>query len=54
MVVFAGYSITSNVKYFSTDTVSLDYGHNKAPADFCGEKFLKFTINGTETSVLTA
>ena len=51
VVAFAGYTTTSQSKYNFNDVVSLS---RSVYPDFCGEKKLNLSINGTETSFLSA
>lgn len=51
---FAGHSVRSLLKYTFNDTASQKYALPSDTDDFCGEKLLTFTINGTTTELLTA
>jgi hypothetical protein len=48
-VAFAGFNITSLIKYTYNDTLSITRTTNTDSADFCGEKLLSFTLNTTTT-----
>jgi hypothetical protein len=51
LVAFAGYTTKSQSKYNFNDVVSLS---RPVYPDFCGEKKLHLSLNGTETSFLSA
>ena len=51
LVAFAGYTTKSQNKYNFNDVVSLS---RPVYPDFCGEKKLHLSLNGTETSFLSA
>ncbi len=53
VVIFAGYSVKSKVRYTFNDTASLTKTLTTDSEDFCGEKQLKFLLNSTDTSYLT-
>jgi hypothetical protein len=53
-VAFAGYNITSLIKYTYNDTLSVTRTTNTDSADFCGEKLLSFTLNTTTTQFFNA
>ena len=50
MVVFANYSSTSKVRYTFNDTISITKTLTTDSNDFCGEKTLAFSLNGTTTT----
>ena len=52
MAVFAGYSVTSKVRYTFNDTISQLKTLPTDSHDFCGEKTLEFALNGTATTYL--
>jgi hypothetical protein len=54
LVAFAGYTVNSLKKYSFNDTVSVTSTKATDSSDFCGDKLLKFFINGTETSIIKA
>jgi hypothetical protein len=53
-VAFAAYSAVSLKTYTFNDTVSETKTVPTDTADFCGEKLLTFSINGTETTSITS
>ncbi len=52
LVAFAGFTVSSKVKYTFNDTVSKAKTQTTDSNDFCGEKQLSFTLKGTITSYL--
>ncbi len=54
LVTFAGYNITSLVKYSFNDSVSFVRTLTTDTVDLCGEKILKFSVNNTATTVINA
>jgi hypothetical protein len=52
LVAFAGFTVSSKVKYTFNDTSSVIYTHNTDSIDFCGDKKLAFSLNGTSTTYL--
>jgi hypothetical protein len=52
MVVFAGYTAASTLKYVFNDTISASKTLTTDSHDFCGEKIIEFSLNGTATSYL--
>jgi hypothetical protein len=52
LVAFAGYNITSHLKYTFNDTVSFFTTQTTDSMDFCGDKQLAFKLNGTSTTYL--
>jgi hypothetical protein len=54
MVVFAGYTAASTLKYVFNDTISASKTLTTDSHDFCGEKIIEFSLNGTATSYLSA
>ena len=53
-VTFAGYNVTSRLKYTFNDTVSVAQTLSTDSQDFCGNKTLSFTINTTANTWLSA
>jgi len=53
LVAFVGYNDTSKVKYVFNDTISISRTLIADVEDFCGEKQLEITLNGTAVSYLT-
>jgi len=53
LVAFVGYNDTSKVQYVFNDTISISTTLITDVEDFCGEKQLEFTLNGTAASYLT-
>jgi hypothetical protein len=47
LVAFAGTTVSSKIKYIFNDTVSETCTQITDSADFCGEKELIVTLNGT-------
>ena len=47
LVAFAGYTVASKVTYTFNDTSSVTYTLNTDSKDFCGDKQLAFSLNGT-------
>ena len=54
MVAFAGYNSKSLVKYTYDDTISIALTLNTDATDFCGDKQLVFTVNGTVQNFISA
>jgi hypothetical protein len=52
LVAFAGYTVSSKVKYPFNDTGSISNPQTTDSKDFCGDKQLSFQLNGTSTSYL--
>ncbi len=53
MVSFAGYTVSSKVKYTFKDTVSVSNTLGSDSKDFCGDKQLEFLLNGTTKAFLS-
>ena len=53
LVAFVGYNDTSKVQYVFNDTISISSTLITDVEDFCGEKQLVFTLNGTAATYLT-
>ena len=53
LVAFVGYNDTSKIQYVFNDTVSISSTLITDVEDFCGEKQLVFTLNGTAATYLT-
>ena len=54
MIAFAGFNTTSQTKYTFNDDVSILQTASTDTDDFCGEKQLVFSLNGTVTTLLSA
>jgi hypothetical protein len=52
LVAFAGYTVASKVKYTFNDTGSVTKTLTTDSRDFCGDKQLAFSLNGTSTTFL--
>ena len=52
LATFKGYSALSQKKYHFNDTVSFAETLSTDLADFCGEKILSFTLDGSETNLI--
>jgi hypothetical protein len=52
LVAFAGYKVSSKVKYPFNDTISISNPQTTDSKDLCGDKQLSFQLNGTSTSYL--
>lgn len=54
MAIFPGYSTYSLQNYTFNDTASKKYTLTTDSADYCDEKLLSFSLNGTVTDMLNA
>ena len=53
LVSFAGYCVTSYNEYVLNDTGSINFTLSTDTVDFCGEKQIEFSLNGTTTTLLS-
>jgi hypothetical protein len=52
LVAFAGYTVSSKIKYTFNDASFIAYTHSTDSLDFCGNKQLAFLLNSTSTTYL--